>query len=130
MATWVIGVIVAYLRSISKYTVNLNSCSTIVIGRVAGFLRPKSTSSINNRQSKTFIIRNTIVVMMVGGEMDGLFRPTSKISINPHVEIDCLAVIASCTIVGTSLLSVLIQFSENVFGIFSSEWVFPALLVF
>ena len=68
--------------------------------------------------------------MMVGGEIDGLFRPTSKISINPHVEIDCLAVIASCTIVGTSLLSVLIQFSENVFGIFSSEWVFPALLVF
>ena len=72
MATWVIGVIVAYLRSTSKYTVNLNSCSTIVRGRVAGFLRPSSTYTINTK-----IINFTFI----GERVDGFLRLRSNSTI-------------------------------------------------
>ena len=79
---------------------------TIARGRVAVLLRPKSTSSIACRHSKTSIIVNTIVVTMVQGWMDDLSRPISKTSINTHVEISKLAVFVTHNFVGAYLLSV------------------------
>ena len=110
-STITIVIVPGLLRAISTSYVVTTSISIIknsIIVRVTvdGLLRLKSTSSITSRHSKTFIIINNIGILMVGGEMAGLFRPMSKTSITTNVEISCFAVVVACTIVGASSLSV------------------------
>ena len=127
-AIWVMGVRVAGLRPISKYSINVNSLSTIIRGRVAGLfipiststtitnststmikyriargrvtflLRPIYTSSITCRHSNTLIIRNTTVIAMVGVIMAGILIPIKKTSIITSIEISCLDVLVACTL--------------------------------
>ena len=102
--TWVMRGKVSGLRSISTITITINSCYTISRGRVQGLLRPIPTSSlfttlitttiksiivreildgllthisnfyITKRHFNTYIIRNNIVIKMVGGKMAGISR--------------------------------------------------------
>ena len=46
-------------------------------------------SSITRINFKTFIIRDTIVITMVGGRMAGLSITTSMTSITTNIEINC-----------------------------------------
>ena len=101
--TWVTVGIVDGLRTIYTSTLSINSCSTFLRRRVAGILwhiststnittmrisaftrgivdglkKPMSMSSITRRHFKTFVIRNSIFVMPVGGRMSGITRTIS-----------------------------------------------------
>ena len=119
------GLLLPYIVT-TFITMTINS--TITRGKVNGILRPESTSNITRRHSKTSTIRNTIVNMMVGGEMVGISRHISNTFVTNHVEIARLSVVVTCTIFGVSLLSVIIRMAANAFNGLSTGWVFPAIL--
>ena len=61
---------------------------------MAALKRPMSTSSITLRHLKTFVIRNTTAITMVGVIMDGLLILISKTTITTHFETTCLSIVA------------------------------------
>ena len=98
-------------------------------GIVVGILRPKSMSSITCRHSNKFIIRNTIVIMMMVRKMAGLSRLVSKTYITTLLEIYCLDVFVACNIMGVYFLNVTLRLAEKAFNVSSSGWFRPNLLV-
>ena len=124
MVTWITWGRVDGLRPISTSTLNINSFSTIEIGRVASLFWPRSTftnittiitytikrerldglkismstSFITWRHFKTFFFRSFITVDFVGGRMAGIMMPISYSSITTHLENTC-----SIDWVGTTL---------------------------
>ena len=69
-ATWVMGGILAIMRPISTYSVNINSCATIARGRVYGLLKPISTSTVI-----TTFITTVINFMIARGRVAVILRP-------------------------------------------------------
>ena len=56
-----------------------------------GLKRPMFTYSTTCIHFKTLFIKHTIISMITGGIMAGIFGPISKTSITTHLEITCYA---------------------------------------
>ena len=62
----------------SAYTIVTTMVNFEIAGvLVGGFKRPMYMSSITHRHFKNIIIRNTIIIAMVGGRIAGITRPIS-----------------------------------------------------
>ena len=91
-------------RPISTYTIVTTMINSMIVkGGLGGIKIPISTSYITLRYFKTVIIRNKILIIMLGERVFGLLIPLSNTSIAAHLEITCLAVVA-CTLTDSPLI--------------------------
>ena len=72
------GRVASILIPRSAYTIVTTMVNFEIAGvLVGGFKRPMYMSSITHRHFKNIIIRNTIIIAMVGGRIAGITRPIS-----------------------------------------------------